>query len=63
MKTIRVSLPPPSEQVGRCIVQPVVVNWFPPLSMDQIMENAVAALDGCPTPHPDPNLIIVEIER
>lgn len=43
---------------------PVVVDWPElRLTMDQIVANAVAKLDGQPEPFPDHSFINVEIER
>ena len=49
--------------IGAAVVVPVVVEWFPPLTMDQHFANSLAMLDGEPEPYPNPNLINVRIER
>lgn len=46
---------------GRTVEVVVHLNWFPPLTMDQILANVAARERGEPEPHEDPNLIAVRI--
>lgn len=61
MKTITVPVELSKLTPGRW-VQPVLVDWFPRLTEDQILANALADLDGESRPFPDPNLIDVYLE-
>jgi hypothetical protein len=51
-----------SKYDGKYLEIPVVVDWFPRRTDDQIFANAVARLNGQPDPYPDPNLITVRIQ-
>jgi len=62
MRTIKVTIPPGEYRYGRAVVVPVVVDWFPWLTADQVLQNSIARVDGRPEPHPDPNVIQVYIE-
>lgn len=60
----RISIPlPPSDTPGMAWVLPVIVDWFPRRTEDEILANAVAVADGKPEPYPDPNLIEIELRR
>lgn len=65
MKTITIPrLPPIEERLGgRFDVCVVKVNWFPRLTVNQVLANALAAMARVKQPYPDPNLIEVRIER
>lgn len=62
MKTITIHESP--NQPGRRTVYAVLVpHWFPGLTKDQILENAIAAVNGFNRPHDDPNLIEIVVEH
>lgn len=61
MKRVHVVLPP-EPHVGKNLVIPVLVNWFPGLTADEQIVNAIAHANGQPAQHPDPNMIEVVIE-
>lgn len=48
--------------LGRYIEFPVMVDWFPRLTEEQIIQNVIARQNGEPAPHHDPNLISVKID-
>jgi hypothetical protein len=61
-RRIAIALPDGFESLPtRRLVVPVIVNWFPQLTEEQTMANALAAVHGKPRPFKDPNLIDVEI--
>ena len=62
-KTIEVDWPYPNEHLGMAAEIPVLVNWFPPLTHDEMVANVLAGCDGLPEPFPDPNLITVRLNR
>jgi hypothetical protein len=46
---------------GMPVFIPLMLDWFPRLTMQQLYENAQAMMDGKPEPHPDPNLVYLDI--
>jgi hypothetical protein len=61
-KTIKFNWPKdkPWPFLGAAAIFPALVDWFPPLTVDQHTANAVALVNGEPQPYTDPNLIHVE---
>jgi hypothetical protein len=46
---------------GLAVVECVVVDWFPHLTADQVLANALARDSGQPEIYPDPNFIEIRI--
>lgn len=46
---------------GRWLMSVNLVDWFPPLTDAQVIENAVAEANGVAVPHPNPNLVAVRV--
>lgn len=62
MRTIELPLPP-DDGDGTRRVGYVLVDWFPPLTTEQHLANAVAAESTGLTPYPNPNLIEIVLHR
>lgn len=65
MRSITIPWPDPNDEslAGSEAVVPVLIDWFPSLTDDQQVQNALAAADGRPLPHPDPNLVEIRLAR
>lgn len=63
MRKISIPWPHPDDLMGLSAEVPVLVDWFPPLTETQVLQNAWAEVRGERSPHDDPNLFIVSLER
>ena len=62
------AIPLPADIVARLdeyprVAFPIIVNWFPPLTEEQVLANAMAHAAGRHAPHPNPNMLTVTIAR
>ena len=58
---LSVSVPDHQPAGGKSIPLTVLVDWFPPLTAAELIENGTAIENGDAVPHPNPNIIYVNV--
>ena len=61
-RTLAIRIPAGHPAGGRRWQVPVMVDWFPPLTDEQLTANALATAKYQQPPYPNPNLLYVHVE-